>query len=83
MSDDAESGEPKSGRSALLWVGGAVSLCCLFATPAATGAVGATAAGGATAALGGSVVRIVVSAVAVGALGVALRMRTGSECCDQ
>ncbi|RLM54146.1 hypothetical protein DVK02_11820 [Halobellus sp. Atlit-31R] len=79
-SDDTES----SKRWSLLGLGGAVSLCCLFAAPAAGGAVSGTVAGGATAALGGGVVRILVSALTVGAIGAALRYRTrGCECgCD-
>lgn len=49
----------------LLGVGGAVSLCCLFAAPTA----GAAAAGGTAAALGGGLVRIVVTALTVGVIG--------------
>ena len=77
--ESAESGS----RWSLLGLGGAVSLCCLFAAPATGGAVGGTVAGGATAALGGGVVRILVSALTVGLLGLALRYRGGSCACDQ
>lgn len=63
-------------RWSIFGVGGAVSLCCLFTAPAATGAVGSTAAGGATAALGGGVIRILVAAVTVGAIGIAARLLT-------
>lgn len=76
--DDPES----SGRWSLLGVGGVVSLCCLFAAPAATGAAAGTVAGGATAALGGGLVRILVSAAAVGCLGVVLRLRADSPACS-
>ncbi|CQH64657.1 uncharacterized protein HHUB_5123 (plasmid) [Halobacterium hubeiense] len=49
----------------LLGVGGALSLCCLFAAPTA----GAAAAGGTAAALGGGLVRIVVTALTAGVIG--------------
>jgi hypothetical protein len=70
-----------SARWSLLGVGGTVSLCCLFAAPAATGAAGSTVAGGATAALGGGLVRILVSALTVGVIGLAMRSRIGSCAC--
>jgi hypothetical protein len=81
--DDAGSADdPESnGRWSLLGVGGVVSLCCLFAAPAATGAAAGTVAGGATAALGGGLVRILVSAAAVGCLAVAFRLRAGTAAC--
>ena len=82
-SADADDSSALSGWRSLLGLGGAVSLCCLFATPAGTGAVGTTVAGGTTAAMGGGVVRIVVAAVAVGAVAAAVRLRTGRECCPE
>jgi len=73
-----ETDTESKARWPLVSLGGVVSLCCLFATPAATGAVGTTVAGGTTAALGGGLVRIVVSAVAVGVIGVVLQRWAGS-----
>jgi O-antigen ligase len=71
--------EPDATRRwSLLGLGGALSLCCLVAAPAATGAVGGTVAGGTTAVLGGGVVQILVSAVTVAVVGIALRLWTGS-----
>jgi len=67
----------------VLGVGGAVSLCCLFGTPAATGAVGTTAAGGTAATLGSGVVTILVSAVTVGLLAVVIGRRTDSASCAE
>jgi hypothetical protein len=64
-------------RWSLLAVGGAVSLCCLFAAPATMGAVGTSAAGGSTVAPTDGLVQIVVSIAAVGILGLVLRLRTG------
>lgn len=69
-------------RWSLLGLGGALSLCCLFAAPAATGAAGATAAGGATAALGGGLIRILVAALTVGVLGFVYRFRSDSKSCE-
>ena len=79
---DEPAGEESTGWRSLLGVGGAVSLCCLFATPAGTGAVGTTVAGGTTAALGGGLVRILVSAMAVGIVAAVVRMRTGCGSCE-
>ncbi|WP_232701775.1 hypothetical protein [Halobacterium wangiae] len=76
---DADSGD----RWTLLGVGGALSLCCLFAAPAATGVAGGTAAGGATAALGGGLIRVLVAALTVGVIGVVLRLRSGSGSCEK
>ena len=70
---ETDESERSIGRWSLLGLGGTVSLCCLFAAPLTTTAVGATVAGGTTAALGGGLVRILVSAVTVGVLGVAAR----------
>ena len=56
----------------LLAVGGALGLCCLVAAPTAGGAIGAAAASGTTATLGGSVIQILVTALAVGTIGVML-----------
>lgn len=50
----------------LLGVGGALSLCCLFAAPTAAGAA---AAGGTVAVLSSGLVRIVVTALTAGVIG--------------
>ena len=71
------------GRWSLLGLGGTVSLCCLVAAPAATGAVGTAVAGGTTAALGGGLVRILVSAVTVGIIGIAVRIWSSSPSCKR
>jgi len=72
MTDDST--ESNGGYPwSLLGGGGTVSRCCLVAAPAAGGA--AVAAGGTTAALGGGLVRVLVSALTVGVIGVGLRYR--------
>ncbi len=71
-----------TSRWPLLGLGGAVSLCCIFTAPAATTAVGSTVAGGTTAALGGGLIRILVSAVTVGSVGIAIRLLTNSQSCE-
>ncbi|WP_232688791.1 hypothetical protein [Halobacterium zhouii] len=76
----SESAEESTSRWSLLAVGGGLSLCCLFAAPAATGVAGGTAAGGATAALGGGLVRIAVAALTVGLVGFVIRWRSDSSC---
>jgi predicted lipid-binding transport protein (Tim44 family) len=64
----------------LLGVGGALSLCCLFAAPAA----GAAAAGGTAATLGGGLIRILVTVLAVGLIGAVYRVRSfGCACSTQ
>ncbi|NIC00471.1 hypothetical protein [Halobacterium sp. R2-5] len=69
---DADDADVDDGPNwSLLGLGGALSLCCVFA-PVAAGAVGGAAAGGATASVGGGLVQVVVSAVTVGVLGAAL-----------
>lgn len=73
MSDDTDA--ESTDRWPLLGFAGALSLCCLFAAPTATGAVGATAAGGATAAAGGGIVRIAVAATTAAAVGFVLHRR--------
>jgi hypothetical protein len=88
MSDNSPDGtaaderETTAARWTLLGLGGTASLCCLFAAPAATGVAGATVAGGATAAIGGGLVRVFVSALAVGLVGLGLRFRAGSCDCE-
>jgi len=67
---EAEETDSKN-RWPLIGVGGAVSLCCLFAAPAATGAAGATVAG------------ILVSAIAVGIVGVAIQLWPSSSSCER
>jgi len=77
-------------RWSLLGLGGVLSLCCLFAAPAATGAAGGAVVGSTAAATGvvgspvadgtafGGVIRILVSAVTVGTIGAIVRTRMGS-----
>lgn len=72
--------ETTIGRWPLLGLGGIVSLCCLFATPAATGAAGATVSGGTTAAMGGGLVRVLVTALTVGLVGLVVRYRLDTDC---
>jgi hypothetical protein len=60
-------------RWPVVGLAGGLSLCCLFAAPAATGVASGTAAGGATAALGGGAVRVAVAALTVGLVAVSLR----------
>jgi len=79
MADADESDESTRSYRTLLGLGGALSLCCLVATPAATGAVGAAAGGGTAAALGGDMVQLLVTALTVGLLAGVLRLRTGVE----
>lgn len=67
--DDSDDAGDSRSRWALLGLGGALSLCCLFA-PAA-GVAGGAAAGGTVASLGGGVVQIAVTAFTVGALAAA------------
>lgn len=67
--DDTDSGS----RWPVVGLAGGLSLCCLFAAPAATGAASGTAAAGATAALGGGAVRVAVAALTVGLVAVSLR----------
>jgi len=81
MTDPDANGSPDSESTPpweLLGVGGALSLCCLFAAPAAAGA----AAGGTTAALGGGLTKILVSALTVGAIGAVYRLRSSGCACD-
>jgi hypothetical protein len=76
--------ESDASRWPLLWVGGAVSLCCIFAAPATGGAaVGGTLAGGATAALGGTLIQILVVGLTVGLIGLVLRLRSSSNSCER
>ncbi|MFD1589374.1 hypothetical protein ACFR9U_20555 [Halorientalis brevis] len=82
-SPDATDEARSRGRWSLLGLGGTVSLCCLVAAPATTGAVGTAVAGGTTAALGGGLVRVLVSAVTVGIIGMALQMWTSSPSCKR
>ena len=83
MPDTTDEDDGSDARWPLAAVGGAVSLCCLFAAPAATGAAGGAVAGSATAALGGGVVRVAVSALTVGFVAAVWRRRTDATCCDQ
>ncbi|WP_246989344.1 hypothetical protein [Halorientalis marina] len=77
---DADGEGPTAARWSLLGLGGVVSLCCLFAAPATTGAAVGTVSGGATAATGGGVVRVLVSALTVGLVGVVVRYRIDGSC---
>lgn len=73
---DADSDAASTPPWGLLGVGGAVSLCCLFAAPAAGGV-----AGGTTAALGGGLVRILVTALTVGTIGAVYCVRSSGCAC--
>jgi hypothetical protein len=79
---EAENTKSKN-RWSLIGLSGAVSLCCRFAAPAATGAAGATVAGGATAAFGGGLIRILVSAIGVGIVGIAIQLWPSSSSCER
>jgi hypothetical protein len=80
---DSTSNSDSNARWALLGLGGALSLCCLFAAPATSGVAGGVAGGGATAALGGGLVRVVVAGLTVGVLAGVLRYRRSrSRPCD-
>ena len=84
MTEDTTTDDGASaGWQSMLGLGGATALCCLFATPAATGAVGTTVAGGTTAALGGGIIRVLVSAVTVGVLAVLVGRRTDCKSCAE
>lgn len=80
---DADDTEDAGGRWSLLGVAGGLSLCCLFAAPLTTTAVGTTVAGGTTAALGGGLVRVLVSAVTVAIVGLVARRWTDSPSCER
>lgn len=80
---EADEGDREITRWSLFGLGATVSLCCLFTAPAATAAAGAAAGGGAAAAAGGGLVSVFVSALTVGLLLVAIRLRTGSPDCER
>lgn len=71
-SEDADD-HASDSRWPVVGLAGGLSLCCVFAAPAATGVASGTAAGGATAALGGGAVRVAVAALTVGLVAVSLR----------
>jgi hypothetical protein len=79
---DADSGTGRSTRLSVLGWGGLLSLCCLLAVPAGTGAVGGTAAAGATAAVGGGAIQVAVTALVVGVAGAVWRFRSRDAACD-
>lgn len=82
-SPDYDGSSASTSRRSLIGLGGAVSLCCLFATPAATGAVGTTVAGGTTAALGGGLIRILVTAFGVGIAASVIGWRASCDSCGE
>lgn len=85
MTAPEENSDGKSKASSLwptLGLGGILSLCCLFAAPAASGAVGGTAAAGATAALNGGIIQVSVTALTVGTLIAVFRLRSKSKSCE-
>ncbi len=83
MTDEpTDTNDASTGWRSLVGIGGAVSLCCLFATPAATGAVGTTVAGGTTAALGGGLVRVLVTALGVGIAAFLVGRRADCDDCS-
>jgi hypothetical protein len=81
MTDADGTAESTRSHWSLLGISGALSLCCLVAAPASTGAAGAVAGGSTTAALGGGLVHVLVTAVTVGLLAGFVRLRTGGESC--
>jgi len=80
MTDADGSTESTRSHWSLVGIGGALSLCCLVAAPAASGAVGGAAGASTAALLGGGLVRVLVTAVTVGLLVGLVRLRTGDEC---
>ncbi|MDH5020112.1 hypothetical protein [Halobacterium rubrum] len=72
-SEGAEGDTTGDSRWPVVGLAGGLSLCCVFAAPAATGVASGTAAGGATAALGGGTIRVAVAALTVGLVAVSLR----------
>jgi hypothetical protein len=75
---DTDDGTDSNGRLAVLGIGGALSLCCLFGAPTAAAVAGGGAAGGA-AALGAGLVRVLVVAATVGLVGAVVRRRTADR----
>jgi hypothetical protein len=78
---DADDGTDSNGRLAVLGIGGALSLCCLFGAPTAAAVAGGGAAGEA-AALGAGLVRVLVVAATVGLVGAVVRRRTADRAGD-
>jgi hypothetical protein len=76
---DTDDGTDSNGRLAVLGIGGALSLCCLFGAPTAAAVAGGGAAGGAAAALGAGLVRVLVVAATVGLVGAVVRRRTADR----
>jgi len=75
--DDADD----RSRLPILGLGGLLSLCCIFAAPTSTAAVGGTAAG-TTAAAGGDAAQIAIAALTVSTLAAIWHIRTTNESCD-
>jgi hypothetical protein len=73
---DADDDTDSESTLPMLGVAGALSLCCVFAAPVSTAAVGGTAAGSTTAALGGGAIQIFVAAITVAAIAFFFRLRT-------
>jgi len=82
MTDPDGTAESTRSHWSLLGIGGALSLCCLVAAPATSGAVGGAAGASTAATLGGSLVQVLVTAVTVGLLAGFVRLRTGGESCE-
>jgi len=82
LKDESE-GANSTNRWPLIGLGGAVSLCCLFAAPVATGVAGATVTGGATTGFGSGLARILVSAIAASVIGIVLRVWSSRSSCER
>ena len=76
---DGEPNDDPKPRWSVLGLAGVGSLCCIVA-PSVSVASSVTAASGAIATIGGGFVQILVTALTVGAIGLAVRYRTDRFC---
>ena len=76
-------GSNAGSRWSTYGIGGLASLCCVFLASAMAAAAGGTISGGVTATLGGTIVRIVVTVLAVGTVAAGIsagrRVRPGES----
>jgi hypothetical protein len=81
-SSNASDGTDSGSTWSILGIGGVASLCCVFLVPVTTAAAGSALSGSATAAVGGTLVQIMVTALAVGVVAggitVGRRLRGGA-----
>ena len=63
---NASKGTGSASTWSILGIGGIASLCCIFLAPATAAATGSALSGSATAVFGGTLVQIIVTALAVG-----------------